>query len=342
MSEALRLIPVGTPESAGILGASAAIRRAEAQARSIASSDLPVLLVGETGTGKELFAQAIHRWSGRPRLVDVNCGALPPQMAESLLFGHRKGAFTGAVDNAPGLFLHASAGTLFLDELTALPLESQVKLLRVLETGEVRRLGEAEKLRVSFRLVAAVQCDLHRLIQAGAFRLDLYQRLAVGAVIRLPALRERPEDTLALAGEFARLVDKRLHPTAESVLLGYDWPGNVRELRAVVARAARLVAGVEIGPFALSDAIAEGVVPLGGEAAQRPAVRRDQGDAELLRETCVRHGWSAERIASALGVHRATLFRRLKAAGLSLKAPSRRESRDCRATGCDWEQSSHG
>jgi transcriptional regulator with PAS, ATPase and Fis domain len=298
-----------------IIGASPALRRAVALARRAAPSGLPVLLVGATGTGKELLAQHIHLWSGRRgALVDVNCGALPRDLVEGLLFGRQRGAFTGA-DDAPGLVEAADRGTLFLDEIASLPLECQPKLLRVLEDGAVRRLGACAKRPVAFGLVAAAQEDVAERLATGALRRDLYQRLA-GVVIRLAPLAERPEDVVALADYFAARGGRRLEPETARVLLGYAWPGNVRELRLAVERAGFLVENGTIPAGVMREAIELGVV--GGLEPSPDGAGRAQ-----LAAACALHGGDTARIARTLGISRATLFRRLRDAGLSLRGVSR-------------------
>ncbi len=207
----------------------------------LAPTTLPVLVEGESGTGKEVVAQAIHAMSrrGRKPWIAVNCGAMPPQLQESELFGHARGAFTGATCDKPGLFEAAHGGTLFLDEVGEMDLRAQVKLLRVLETGELRRLGEIRMRRVDVRVIAATNADVDRAVQEGSFRKDLKFRL--GAVRAwLPPLRERRADILPLAHHFIRraaAVAPPLTPGARAALLAYTWPGNVRELKFVVERA---------------------------------------------------------------------------------------------------------
>ncbi|WP_347253436.1 nitric oxide reductase transcriptional regulator NorR [Leminorella grimontii] len=211
----------------------------------VAASDLNVLIIGETGTGKELVAKSIHELSPRSvsPLVYLNCAALPESVAESELFGHVKGAFTGAISNRSGKFEMADNGTLFLDEIGELSLSLQAKLLRVLQYGDIQRVGDDRSLRVDVRVLAATNRDLREEVQAGRFRADLYHRLSVFPLI-LPPLRERGEDVILLAGFFceqcrARLGLSRvvLSQTARAKLINYDWPGNVRELEHAVYRA---------------------------------------------------------------------------------------------------------
>lgn len=298
-----------------IVGVSPAIRRAVALADRFAATPLPVILVGPTGTGKELFAAHIHAASKRHGpFVDVNCGALPRDMAESLLFGHRRGAFTGAVASTTGYVRRSDGGTLFLDELQSLPADGQVKLLRVLETSEVQPLGTDSKYRVDVRVVVAVQDDIAVDLDAGRFRRDLYHRVA-GVVIELPKLIARIEDVVPLAVHFAALQGQVLGPDAEGVLLQHAWPGNVRELRLVIARAAGLVDNGRLPGSALAEAIALGTPAWHGTGSpSAPGFSR----AELL-SILQDAGWNVHRAADAAGIGRTTLFKRLRAAGISLR-----------------------
>jgi len=223
-----------------LVAESPAMRDVLALARQVAAQDAPVLLQGESGTGKELLAGYLHEQSGRRvgPLVKVNCGAVPAPLFEAEFFGHAKGAFTGAHEHRHGWFAQADGGTLFLDEIGTLTPEGQAKLLRSLETGEVRPVGATQPRRVDVRVVAATNEDLAARRDEGTFRADLFYRLAV-LPIAVPPLRERPEDLAALATRFAAPLT--LAPGALAALRGYAWPGNVRELRNVFERA-RLVA----------------------------------------------------------------------------------------------------
>jgi len=212
----------------------------------VANSDLPVLLLGETGVGKELFARHLHRSSARANkpMIYINCAALPESLAESELFGHNKGAFSGAHSERAGRFEAADGGSLFLDEVGELPLSVQAKLLRVLQNGEIQRLGSDKTRSVNVRLVAATNRDLKQQVKSGEFRADLYHRLSVYP-LPIPPLRERPDDIPLLAGHFLELNRSRLglralrlSGDAELALLSYNWPGNVRELEHVISRAA--------------------------------------------------------------------------------------------------------
>lgn len=231
----------------GIVGEHPAMQRALEIGAMLAPSDAPVLIFGETGTGKELFACFIHRLSGRPReiFVPVNCAAMPEELVESLLFGHKKGAFTGAITDQIGKFDAADKGTLFLDELGELPPPAQAKLLRVLQDGVVEPVGQSKSHKVNVRILAATNRDLRRLVRQGKFREDLFYRLNVGE-IKLPPLRERRSDIPKLAlSTLDRLNSSLRHPkglTAEALsrLQSNDWPGNVRDLENAIERSVRL------------------------------------------------------------------------------------------------------
>ena len=237
-----------------VIGQSPALVAIFEQAQMVAPADTTVLLLGETGTGKELFARAIHDGSRRARNVflPVNCAAMPPPLLESELFGHEKGAFTGATDRKPGKFELADHGTLFLDEIGDLPQDAQAKLLRVLQDGQVTRVGGTRPIAVDVRVVAATNQDLAERMQQGLFRADLYYRLSVFPIC-LPPLRDRADDVPLLVHHFVEHFASRLHTTRPRVapdvmqrLCGYEWPGNVRELQNVMERAVLLARGGEI------------------------------------------------------------------------------------------------
>ncbi|MGQ0508742.1 MAG: sigma 54-interacting transcriptional regulator [Myxococcaceae bacterium] len=233
-----------------VVGHSEAMHHLFGVLERVAPSDSTVVLLGETGTGKELIAEAVHQNSRRKdkRLVVVDCGAVAPTLIESELFGHIKGSFTGAVSDRYGAFLEADGGTIFLDEIGELPLELQPKLLRVLEGGMVKRVGEDKPRRVNVRVIAATHRDLEAEVEAGRFRRDLYFRLAV-VLVRVPPLRERLVDLPMLARHFVKLMGREefeLSPSLLQRLGDYNWPGNVRELRNVIERA---LAGAEMDPL---------------------------------------------------------------------------------------------
>jgi transcriptional regulator with PAS, ATPase and Fis domain len=294
-----------------IVGRSPALLRALALVERYARTRLSILLVGPTGTGKELLAQYLHHLSGRDGpMVDVNCCVLPRDMADSLLFGHTRGAFTGAITSTVGHIERAHGGTLFLDEIGSLPHDAQGKLLRVLETSEVLPLGAGAKRTVDLRVVAAAQDVIREDVRSGTFRLDLFQRVA-GVVIELPALAERPEDVVPIGEHFAKMQGQRLEPASRLELLKYDWPGNVRELRSTIERASKLVANDTLSGAAILEAIQLGVLMRG------PAQALDER-RKLVRE-CEARAWDVQRITRELHIGRTTLFRRLRELGVSLR-----------------------
>jgi len=234
-----------------IVGNSEVLRRLLAQIETVAPTDSTVLIYGETGTGKELIARAIHNLSSRNSnaFIKLNCAAIPTGLLESELFGHEKGAFTGAIAQRVGRFELANRGTVFLDEVGEIPLELQPKLLRVLQEREFERLGSTRTLRSDARLIAATNCDLEAMVNEQRFRTDLYYRLNVFPV-RVPALRERREDIPLLVRHFVQQFSRRMNRNIETIpsetmqtLVRYDWPGNIRELQNVIERAVIVSAG---------------------------------------------------------------------------------------------------
>jgi DNA-binding NtrC family response regulator len=276
-----------------------------------AAAGIPVLLCGESGTGKELLAQRLHRLSGRPgSFVALNCAAIPSTLVESLLFGHRRGAFTGATSDSAGFFLGADRGTLFLDEIGELATEVQAKLLRVLETGEVVRVGGADIERCDVRLCAATNADLDARVAAGSFRGDLYARLA-GLVLRVPPLRERRRDVPLLARHLVRRAApaRRLVLRADFLegLMLHAWPRNVRELRMAMERVAILCDGDVIDATALAIALAD---PPASEARDaRAGVAPTRDELVTLLET---HRGNVAQLAAALGKDTRQIYRWLK------------------------------
>lgn len=233
-----------TPRPRGLIGRSPAMRQLQKEIELVSGSELSVLIQGETGVGKELVAEALHAGSSRATrpMVSLNCAALPETLVESELFGHVKGAFTGATSERPGKFELADGGTLFLDEVGELPLPIQAKLLRVLQSGQLQRLGSDREHRVDVRLIAASNRNLAEEVRAGRLRADFYHRLSVYP-LHVPPLRERGRDVLLISGFFLeenrsrlRLGGLRLDPSAQEALLSYDWPGNVRELEHLLGR----------------------------------------------------------------------------------------------------------
>ncbi len=289
----------------------------------VASTEATVLILGESGTGKELIARALHEKSSHRNgaFVAINCGALPEGLLESELFGHVRGAFTGADRNKRGLFEEANGGTLFLDEISETTPGLQVKLLRALQEGEIRRVGDNHPFKVSGRLLAATNKDLTKLVAEGKFREDLYYRLKVFP-IDLPALRDRPEDIIPLAEHFLRKAKKKLggkavkfSPEAAAALRHYRWPGNVRELEHVVERVLIMASGASVAAGDLPPEM------LPSAAAGKGASKETLDDAEkrhILRalEDC---GGNQVEAAKRLGVARNTLWRKLKAYGIPAK-----------------------
>ncbi len=297
------------------------MRRVFDRIRRIARADLPVLVTGETGTGKELVARAIHDTSGRPGpFVALNCGALTSTLAETELFGHVKGSFTGAASDRAGVFEAATGGTLFLDEIGELPLELQPRLLRVLETMSVRRIGDAMERRVDVRVVAATHRNLAQMVREGAFREDLYHRLRILS-LDLPPLRARPEDVLLLACSFLAGSGFVLGTDAQSALLSHSWGGNVRELRNCLLRA-RLFAGEVIGAADLElEVTNDGPVDLRPDPAPAgvPIERRNLTLVEeksFLMETLAACGNNRSRAARRLGLSRSAFHERLRKLGV--------------------------
>ncbi|MET0380058.1 MAG: nitric oxide reductase transcriptional regulator NorR [Spongiibacteraceae bacterium] len=320
-----------------LIGKSPAIEQLLKHIDTVASSDLLVLILGETGVGKELVAQQLHQRSSRAQqsMVYVNCAALPETLAESELFGHRRGAFTGAIADRAGKFELANSGTLFLDEVGELSPAIQAKLLRVLQSGEIQRIGNDRTARVDVRVIAATNRDLKQEVVAGNFRADLYHRLSVFP-IEVPPLRERGRDVLILAGYFLEQNQRRLHlrnlrlaPTAKQALLDYAWPGNVRELEHVMSRAALLAAaeqGKEQRWITIEPA----------HLGWRPAARSKTADALIIDDDAntslneaigeFQKKWLQQRLrdndnnlaatARAAGMDRSNFFRLLKKLGL--------------------------
>ncbi|MDX5372283.1 MAG: nitric oxide reductase transcriptional regulator NorR [Pseudomonadaceae bacterium] len=282
----------GQAGRAELIGQSAAHKRLQAEIDTVAGSDLTVLIGGETGVGKELVAQAIHARSlraGRP-LISLNCAALPDQLVESELFGHVRGAFTGASGERSGKFELADGGTLFLDEVGELPLAVQAKLLRVLQSGQLQRLGSDREHRVDVRILAASNRDLAEEVRAGRFRADLYHRLSVYPLL-VPPLRERGRDVLLLAGHFLEQNRARLHlrglrlsPEAQAALLAHTWPGNVRELEHLLGRAAlKALARQAQRPRILSLEAQDLDLATAAPAQQAPAPAVAESAAQPLR-----------------------------------------------------------
>jgi DNA-binding NtrC family response regulator len=300
--------------SALLIGDSLPMRQLRALIARIAPSSLPVLIQGETGSGKELVAHALHQQSGRSGpLVALNVCALSDPMFEASMFGHVKGAFTGALRDAAGYLTEAHRGTLFLDEVSGLSLANQVKLLRAIETREFRPVGARADQRSDFRLVAASNEVMGQLVEQGRFRRDLAHRLG-GIRVSVPPLRDRLEDIPILAAHFAAHArgkiagDTAIASNALRALQAYDWPGNVRELRHVVEAS-----------IALSDGAVreEDISALIQPTTFHSAERRLAHQGKDLLAQLDRCAWDVDEVASELGVHRATVYRRLRRLGVT-------------------------
>ena len=307
-----RVVPVGDEEGLGALvGRSQAMRDLYGFVRALGPSPVTVLIRGETGTGKELVARELHARSGRPgRLVVFDAGLSDREMMRADLFGHLKGAFTGAESNRPGRFREADGGTLFLDEIGEIPLELQPRLLRAIENREVSPVGADLPVRVDVRIVAATHRDLPAMVAAGRFREDLYHRLAV-VTLDVPPLRERKQDILPIARALARDLAGGLEfsARAQDALVRHDWRGNVRALRNAVERAGALVRGRPVEPEDLG-LTPEPPVPATGASA--PAPIRDL-EREAIESALARTGGNKAQAARELGISVSTLRRRLKA-----------------------------
>jgi len=312
----------------GMVGRAPAMLRIFQLVQNLAESDATVLLTGESGTGKELVARAVHLNSPRCNgpFVAVNCGAIPGELLETELFGHVRGAFTGAVRDREGRFETASGGSLFLDEVGDLPLPLQVKLLRVLQDRTFERVGENVPRTTEARIIAATHLDLHQAVMAGAFREDLYYRLRV-VPIHVPPLRERREEIEPLTHHLLARVSARngrsmiLGPDATRALMAYSWPGNVRELENSLEYAVAVGRGQTIHAADLPDEIVRGqtgpVTP--GEPATAFTVPgRDQSsERERVRTALDAHRWNRAEAAKALGMSRTTLWRKMRELGLT-------------------------
>ena len=311
-----------------LIGESDAMRALEQQIRSAAPSNSRVLITGENGSGKEIVARALHRWSHRAEqaFVDVNCAAIPEELIESELFGHRKGAFTGAIDERKGKFELADGGTLFLDEVGDMSVRTQAKVLRVLQEQTFQKVGGQQPITVDVRVIAATNKDLQAEIARGTFRDDLFYRLNV-LPIDVPPLRARGNDVILLAEHFLRRFAaetgtprKRLSSGAAAKLKAYHWPGNVRELRNVTERLAILLRG---------DTIEADDVQLGARTAAPAEISaeltlkeaRDAFEKQFILARLRDFAGNVSRTADALGVERSNLYRKLHAYGITVERP---------------------
>ena len=304
-----------------LVGASAVFRHAIDQATQVAPSDVSVLLEGESGTGKELIAAHIHGTSAVASgpFIKVNCAAIPTELIESELFGHERGAFTGATGLRRGRFEMADGGTIFLDEIGDLHEASQAKLLRILQDGELQRVGGEQPIRVSVRVISATNRRLDDLIAAGAFRQDLFYRLSV-VPIRVPALRERRDDIGALAAHFLNEFSGRhsgrtrdMDPDVVEALGRYHWPGNVRELRNVVERMAILTPGDRL---TIDSVPIEVRAPDSTRRSSGLQEIRDSAERERIRQALDATDWNVSGAARMLGTERTSLHKRIKTLGL--------------------------
>ncbi len=310
----------------GIVGTSGAMRQVVHTARQVAGSEIPVLITGESGTGKELVARAIHNNSPRrkQRLVTMNCAGMPESILEDELFGHVRGAFTGAAGEREGRFEYADRGTLFMDEIGDMPGNMQAKLLRVLENGEVVRLGSNESMRVDVRLISATNKNLAEMVENRHFREDLYFRIK-GVEIHIAPLRERREDIPLLihffVQQFAEKYRKNItgiKPEAQQLLMSYSWPGNVRELKNELEKLVVLSPGPEIGPETLPRTIRPSAgAPVGG-LENVVGISLDQIEKEVIRNTLKLTNGNREQAAKILGIGERTLYRKIKEYDLSL------------------------
>lgn len=304
----------------GMLGTSPAVQEVFNSIRKVATSDVPVLILGESGTGKEMVARAIHQRSGRKDgpFIAINCGAIPENLLESELFGHERGAFTGAHAQRKGRIEHADGGTLFLDEVGELPLALQVKLLRFVQEQSIERIGGRSTIQINTRVVAATNVDLKKAMTEGRFREDLFYRLAV-VVVKLPPLRDRITDVPLLAKAFLQKCGAQQNrpnlefsPKALNALRQHTWPGNVRELENRVKRAVIMAEGRQVAPadLELEEHSAAGKVLTLKQA-------REAAEREVISSAMERSGGKISRAAEDLGISRPTLYELLEKLGIT-------------------------
>jgi two-component system nitrogen regulation response regulator NtrX len=341
LARELRQIAERLDSSEVLVGDSAVMQRLKQDLKTAAQSDSRILITGENGTGKELVARQVHRWSRRrdKPFIEVNCAAIPEELIESELFGHLRGAFTGASADRRGRFEQADGGTLFLDEIADMSMKTQAKVLRALEEQRFQRVGGADLVEVDVRVLAATNRDLEAEIRLDRFREDLFFRLAV-IPIHVPSLRDRREDIPLLAQHFLHHFaqelgrgPKRLEPEAIAMLEAYGWPGNVRELRNVMERMMIMVDGAAIGPESLPPGLRRGrdrgASTQGPGAAQADygSLReaRDAFESDFIRRKLAEHEGNVSRTAEALGIERSHLYRKLRGYGIVVD----RKLREC-------------
>ncbi len=307
-----------------IIGRSQAMQKVYEVISSLMSTDTSVLIQGESGTGKELIARALHFYGPRrdKSFVAVNCSALPEGLLESELFGHAKGAFTGAIRDHMGKFELANGGSLFLDEIGEISLSIQVKLLRVLEEREFQRIGDNKSIKVDIRLITATNKDLYKKTVEGSFRDDLYYRLSVFPV-HLPPLRERIEDIPLLVSHFIRKFNKQMGRTIQGIanqvlelLEAYSWPGNVRELANAMEHAFVHCKGLLIHPSDLPHHVVNAAPAASVRISPKAHQRLDSIERELLVQELERANWKKSAVAKRLGMSRATLWRKMEKFGI--------------------------
>ncbi len=318
-----------------IVGESVAIRSIFGLILKVAPSDATVLILGESGTGKELVATSLHAHSHRKEkpFVKLNCAAIPQELLESELFGHEKGAFTGAISFKPGKFDLAAGGTIFLDEIGDMPLSLQAKILRVLQEKEFYRVGGTRTVKVDVRFIASTNKNLEKLVEEGGFREDLYYRLSA-FTLRLPPLRERKEDIPLLVDHFLKNIPKQIEisSVALQMLMAYPWPGNIRELKHVVEAAALIAEGGHIEPAQLPEKITRIFAEMPRESEIRlPAsmsldAKLNEIERNLIIEALIKTGGVQSRATELLGINQRSLWHRIRKLGIDVKSIKKYES----------------
>jgi len=306
-----------------IIGQHPRIQELKKTVEQIAPADCNVLIVGQTGTGKELFARALHQASARAenRFVAFNCAAFTEELLASELFGHQKGAFTGAITTKPGLFELADGGTVFLDEVGDMPASMQVKLLRVIQEKVITRVGGTQEIEVDVRLVAATNRDLKELVQAGRFRSDLYYRLNV-VCLELPSLKEHRDDIPLLANHFLKKHAARqgkpiagIDPETMALLMDYDFPGNIRELENLIERAVTLSRQETIGPTDLPEEVRRKALATAPQG-RTDLLNLEEMECQHIKQALLMTGGNKTKAAQILGIDRVSLWRKIKKYGL--------------------------